>query len=91
MNINIEAPISALKKSNVKKKARPVLNKAILNSIDQDQFIKSNIYKNNNLQFKIKPIKFFKENDDEKITNMTLVDKVNSKIKLKNENRYIIA
>ena len=91
MNINIEAPISALKKSNVKKKARPVLNKAILNSINQDQFIKSNIYKNNNLQFKIKPIKFFKENDDEKITNMTLGDKFNSKIKLKNENRYIIA
>ena len=91
MNINIEAPISALKKSNVKKKARPVLNKAILNSINQDQFIISNIYNYNNLEFKIKPIKFFKENDDEKITNMTLGDKFNSKIKLKNENRYIIA
>lgn len=77
MNINIEAPISALKKSTLKKKARPVLNKAILNSTNQDQFIKSNIYKNNNLQFKIKPIKFFKEEgDDEKIINMTLGDKI---------------
>ena len=91
MNINIEAPISALKKSNVTKKARPVLNKAILNSINQDQFIKSNIYKNNNLQFKIKPIKFFKENDEEKMTNMPLDNKIAYKIKLKSENKYTFA
>lgn len=79
MNIKIEAPIYALK-SNVKKKARPVLNKAILNSTNQDQFIKSDIYKNNNLQFKIKQINFFKE-EEGKMTNMSLKDKIDYKIK----------
>lgn len=77
MNIKIAVSIPALNK-NVQKKARPVLDKAILNNTNQDEFINSDIYKNNNLQFKIKHIKFFKE-DEEKMANMSLTDKIKLK------------
>lgn len=92
MNINIKTPVSAVN-SNVKKKAKPVLNKAILNSTNStayNKFIKKDAYENNNLQFKIKQIKFFKE-DEEKMANMSLNDKIAYKIKLKSENKYTIA
>ncbi len=44
---------------------------------------------NDNLQFKVKKIKFFKE-DEEKMANMSLEEKIEYKLKLKSENRYTI-
>lgn len=44
---------------------------------------------NDNLQFKVQKIKFFKE-DEEKMANMSLEEKIEYKLKLKSENRYTI-
>lgn len=44
---------------------------------------------NDNLQFKVKKIKFFQE-DEEKMANMSEDEKIEYKLKLKAENRYTI-
>ena len=60
------------------------------NNSKKDEFVSSHFAHNNdNLKFNIKKIKFFKE-DEEKMAKMSIEDKINYKIKLKNENRYTI-
>ena len=44
---------------------------------------------NDNLQFKVKKIKFFKE-DEEKMANRSLEEKIEYKLNLNSENRYTI-
>ncbi len=67
-----------------------IIDSKLTNNLNKDVYINRYFDKNNNnLQFQTKKIKFFKE-DEEKMANMSLQDKINYKIKLKNENRYTI-
>ncbi len=67
-----------------------IIDSKLTNNLNKNVYIDRYFDKNNNnLQFQTKKIKFFKE-DEEKMANMSLQDKINYKIKLKNENRYTI-
>ena len=67
-----------------------IIDSKLTNNLNKNVYIDRYFDKNNNnLQFETKKIKFFKE-DEEKMANMSLQDKINYKIKLKNENRYTI-
>ena len=94
MNISFGIPnykISQNIKNNIPNKTQTkIIDSKLTNNLNKNVYIDRYFDKNNNnLQFQTKKIKFFKE-DEEKMANMSLQDKINYKIKLKNENRYTI-
>lgn len=95
MNISFGIPnykISQNIQNNIPNKTQTkIIDSKLTNNLNKNVYIDRYFDKNNNnLQFQTKKIKFFKE-DEEKMANMSLQDKINYKIKLKNENRYTIA
>ena len=94
MNISFGIPnykISQNIHNNIPNKTQTkIIDSKLTNNLNKNVYIDRYFDKNNNnLQFETKKIKFFKE-DEEKMANMSLQDKINYKIKLKNENRYTI-
>ncbi len=94
MNISFGIPnykISQNIQNNIPNKTQTkIIDSKLTNNLNKNVYIDRYFDKNNNnLQFQTKKIKFFKE-DEEKMANMSLQDKINYKIKLKNENRYTI-
>ncbi len=94
MNISFGIPnykISQNIQNNIPNKTQTkIIDSKLTNNLNKNVYIDRYFDKNNNnLQFETKKIKFFKE-DEEKMANMSLQDKINYKIKLKNENRYTI-